>query len=140
MDALKYLREAVKSYFPASRELQLASTNANLRRFNFYFEIDTGNRFLLYLNWDGDDDRFTFKCLEFADPEKLNTLILRYPEIGTKTFNIGKPRSAVSFLYLKDKVLSALEFKGVINSDHQSSEINGRQLMEYIDPFAVLKI
>ena len=135
MDALNYLREEIKSYFFESTELQLSSAYANQRRFNFYFEIASGQRFLLYLSWEGDDERFTLKCLEFSDWETLKKLIDAYPETGSKAFNIGQPRSTISFFYLGKDRLSALDYKGVIKGHIDSSEISGRQLMGCINPF-----
>ncbi|MCF0051750.1 hypothetical protein LXM25_16910 [Dyadobacter sp. LJ53] len=134
MDVLNYLRNEIKAYFPESSELQLSSAFANQRRFNFYFEIAPQQRFLLYLSWDGDYNRFTFKSLEFSSEEVLRTLAGAYPEKGSRTFNIGKPRSTVSFESKGSGSLSALEFKGVIGFDTAAKEISGRELMECVDP------
>jgi hypothetical protein len=136
MEALNYLREEIKSYFFESTELQLSSAFANHRRFNFYFEIATGQPYLLYLSWEGDDERFTLKCLEFSVPDILKKLIAAYTNIGSKAFNIGQPRSTISFFYLGKDRLSALDYKGVINGHIDSSEISGRQLMGSINPFS----
>jgi len=134
MDVLNYLRDEIKAYFPESLELQLSSAYANHRRFNFYFEIAPQQRFLLYLSWDGDYDRFTFKTLEFSSAEVLRTLADAYPEKGSRTFNIGQPRSTVSFESRGNGNLSALEFKGEIRFDTSVKEISGRELMECVDP------
>jgi hypothetical protein len=135
MDALNYLRKQIKTYFPESSELILSSSFATHPRFNFYFEIKPGERFLLYLNWDGDDLRYTLKCLEFRDWEVLKRLIDAYPTIGSKAFNIGQPRALISFLYRDDDRLAALQHKGSINGSVDSEEIIGAQLMHGLDPF-----
>ena len=135
MNAIDYLRDAIKTYFPESSELHLSGFYKNHRRFNFYFEIKAECPFLLYLNWDGDEDRFTLKCLEFINPEILRKLVSAYPDTGSKAFNIGKPRSVVSFFYLGENRLSALEFKGTISLNIESNEITAAQLMQCIDPF-----
>lgn len=134
MDALNDLREVIKSYFSDSSELYLSSSYANLRRFNFYFQIAPEQRFLLYLNWDGDGSRFTLKCLEFDSLETLQKLTDIYPDAGSKAFNIGKPRSVVSFFYQGENRLSALEFKGEIGLHIDSREISGNQLLQCVDP------
>ncbi|NIJ54787.1 hypothetical protein [Dyadobacter arcticus] len=135
MDALNYLRKEIKSYFPESSELMLSSYFANHPRFNFYFKIIENERYLLYLNWDGDDLRYTLKCLEFNDWETLKGLIDFYPSAGSKAFNIGKPRTVISFLYREEGRLAALEYKGAINHQTDSPEISGNQLLRGIDPF-----
>jgi hypothetical protein len=135
MDVLNYLRDEIKAYFPESCELQLSSAFANQRRFNFYFEIAPEQRFLLYLSWDGDYDRFTFKSLEFSSVDVLRTLADAYPEKGSRTFNIGRPRSTVSFESKGNGNLSALEFKGEINFDTNAKEISGRELMKCVNPY-----
>ncbi|MCF2502651.1 hypothetical protein L0663_04635 [Dyadobacter sp. CY107] len=134
MDVLNYLRDEIKAYFPESSELQLSSAFANHRRFNFYFEIAPQQRFLLYLSWDGDYDRFTFKSLEFSSEEVLRALADAYPEKGSRIFNMGQPRSTVSFESRGGGRLSALEFKGIIHCDISAGEISGRELMECVDP------
>jgi len=134
MEAIDDLRKEIKSYFPESSELQLSSSYAQHRRFNFYFEIKKDYAFLLYLNWDGDSDRFTLKCLEFSDPQTLDALIAAYPQSGARTFNIGNPRSAVSFIYLAQNRLRVTERRGVINATDESGEISGNQLIRCIDP------
>lgn len=133
MPAIEYLRNEIKNYFSKSRELQLSETFPSGRRFNFYFEIDIEARFLLYLNWD-EGDRFTLKCLEFSDPELLNTLIKAYPENGSKTFNIGQPRSTVSFIFRNENHLTVTEVKGVINLHLESRDISAPQLIKCVDP------
>lgn len=135
MDALNYLRKEIKCYYPESSELLLSGSFANHPRFNFYFEIKPGARFLLYLNWDGDDLRYTLKCLEFSDWENLERLTNSYPTIGSKAFNIGQPRALISFLYHADNRLTALQFKGEINGETSPQEISGSELMQGLDPF-----
>lgn len=134
MEAIDDLRKEIKLYFPESSELQLSSSYAQHRRFNFYFEIQKEYAFLLYLNWEGDSDRFTLKCLEFSDSDTLGTLIAAYPQSGARTFNIGSPRSAVSFIYLAQNRLQITERRGIINATDESSEISGNQLIRCIDP------
>ena len=134
MDVLKCLRDEIKAYFPESCELQLSSAYANHRRFNFYFEIAPRQPFLLYLSWDGDYDRFTFKSLEFSSEEVLRTLADAYPEKGSRAFNSGQPRSTVSFESRGEGGLSALEFKGAIRREITAKEISARELMECVDP------
>lgn len=134
MNAIDYLRNEIRSYFPESSELQLSSTFALHRRFNFYFEITSGYPFLLYLNWDGEGDRFTLKCLEFNDSEVLSRLIRVYPEMGSKSFNIGKPRTTVSFIYDADNKLRPTEFKGLTNVNVDSNDMTGFTLMQCVDP------
>lgn len=135
MDALTYLRKKINAYFPDSAELQLGGKLATQRRFNFYFKINQGQRYLLYLNWDGEEDRFTLKCLEFADTELLSSLIAAYPESGSKVFNAGKPRSLVSFEYTAEGQLSALQFQGIVNEELQTAVTGAEQILRAIDPF-----
>ncbi|SKB51256.1 hypothetical protein [Dyadobacter psychrophilus] len=135
MDVLNYLRDEIKAYFPESSELQLSSAFANHRRFNFYFEIAPQQRFLLYLSWDGDYDRFTLKSLEFSSEEELERLAAAYPEKGSKAFNIGRPRATVSFESRGGNNLSALEFKGAVRLDTNVKELSGRELMQCVNPF-----
>lgn len=89
---------------------------------------------MLYLNWDGEYDRFILKCLEFTEAEILNGLIKAYPEIGSKSFNIGQPRSTVSFIYRDQNKLTVLDLKGSIHAEIDSNEISGLKLMQCIDP------
>jgi hypothetical protein len=133
MDALNYLRHEIKSYFPESSELQLSESYARQPRFNFYFEVLPGERFLLYLNWDGD--RFTLKCLEFIGSDMLKGLMNAYPEWGSRVFNAGKPRATVSFDYYEKDRLGALKFFGNISEQIHSHEISGKQLLQCVDPF-----
>ncbi|MCE7060857.1 hypothetical protein [Dyadobacter sp. CY343] len=135
MDALTYLRDGIRTYFSESTELQLGGKLATQRRFNFYFKINPAEPYLVYLNWDGEEDRFTLKCLEFSDPGQLNQLVAAYPETGSKVFNAGKPRSAVSFLYQGKSRLSRLHFNGVINEKIEAPEIDAPQLLRCVDPF-----
>jgi hypothetical protein len=135
MEALSSLRENIEIYFPESSELCLSSYFSSFRKFNFYFEIAPGTNYLLYLNWDGEYNRFTLKCLEFESKELLEKLISSYPDTGAKVFNVGQPRSTVSFLYRNDAVLSSLDFKGIINHYGHYQEITIRQLIECVDPF-----
>ncbi|MCF0058457.1 hypothetical protein [Dyadobacter sp. CY356] len=69
MNAIDYLRDEIKLYFPESSELVLSGVFAQRRRFNFYFKIRDKYPYLLYLNWDGEYDQFILKCLEFANEE-----------------------------------------------------------------------
>ena len=135
MDSLKYLRNEIKIYFPESSELQLSAHFATHRRFNFYFDTGRSDCFLIYLNWEGDGDIYTLKCLEFDDKEVLKTLISNYPETGSKVFNLGKPRSTFSFDYFADNRLSVLSFKGSANISMDSNEVTGHQLMQCVDPY-----
>ena len=133
MDAIDNLRSEIKNYFAKSRELQLSGSFSQHRRFNFYFEIELDTPYLLYLNWD-EGDRFTLKCLEFAGSELLSNLIKTYPELGSKTFNVGQPRSMVSFIYRSANHLTVTELKGAINLQLDSRDISGAQLMQCVDP------
>jgi hypothetical protein len=135
MELLNDLRQFVKSYFPESSELQLSSAFAGHRRFNFYFKIIDDCPFLLYLNWDGDYDRFTLKCLEFSSNDLLQQLIKSYTDIGSKAFNVGRPRSRVTFSYLEKNRLVNLNFDGNVHDYGHYQEMNGEQLMHCIDPF-----
>jgi hypothetical protein len=134
MSAIDYLRSEIYSYFPDSSELQLSGHFAQHRRFNFYFKIKDNYPFLLYLNWDGEYDRFILKCLEFSNEEIMEKLIAQYPENGAKTFNMGQPCKAVSFLYRSENKLTVLEFKGPVNAEIHSSDISGNELMKSVDP------
>jgi hypothetical protein len=134
MDVLNYLRGEIKSYFPESNELQLSGYFSNQRRFNFYFEIAPKQRHLLYLSWDGEYDRFTLKSLEFSNDDVLKALMDTYPDKGSKSFNIGKPVSVVSFECRGQNKLSALEFGGNIRADIHAREMSGQELMQSIDP------
>ena len=134
MDAIDYIRTEIKTYFPDSSELQLSSYFAKHPRFNFYFSLKTDYQFLLYLNGDEDGKRFTFKCLEFNSPEILNELITAYPQTGSKVFNIGKPKSTISFINMGEGRLAVTEARGVINGEIESSEISGSKLMHCVDP------
>jgi hypothetical protein len=136
MEALNYLRNDIKSYFAESSELCLSDHFTSFRRFNFYFEIVPGTAYLLYLNWDGEYNRFTLKCLEFEHAALLKGLIDSYPDAGAKVFNVGKPRSTVSFLYRADHVITSLDFRGDIRHYAHHQEITTRQLMECVDPLA----
>jgi hypothetical protein len=134
MDVLNYLRKEIKEYYPESKELQLSGFFANQRRFNFYFEIAPEERHLLYLSWDGDYDRFTLKSLEFSSQQVLIELINVYPQTGSKSFNIGKPVSTVSFECRAQGQLTALEFIGLIHFDKEVKTLSGQQLMQSVDP------
>jgi len=137
MDAIDYLRGEIKSYFPESSELRLLDTQQ--RRFNFYFKIKADSLYLIYLNWDGEYDKFILKCLEFPDAEILTGLIKAYPETGSKIFNIGKPKSTISFICLDENKLSVSDFKGPSSVNIDSKEISGNQLMQCIDPNLLIK-
>ncbi|WP_157488034.1 hypothetical protein [Dyadobacter crusticola] len=139
MDALTYLREEIKTYFPDSKELQLSGSLANQPRFNFYFEITCGLRFLLYLNWDGDGDGFTLKCLEFVEPGVLKKLISSYPDAGSKVFNIGQPRSTIGFLYKGENKLQPLFTSGYLNEPLGISDITVGELLNSIDPTFIVR-
>lgn len=134
MDAIDYLRSEIKSYFPDSRELQLSIPLPQHRRFNFYFEIKSELPYLLYLNWDGDGDRFTIKCLEFASAEILANLISLYPDKGSNTFNMGKPRVAVAFICRGENRLFVSELRGTDQWDIHRNEISAQRLLQLIDP------
>ncbi|GLU55755.1 hypothetical protein [Dyadobacter frigoris] len=134
MNAIDYLREEIKSYFPESSELQLSGDFAQHRRFNFYFKIKDDYSYLLYLNWDGEYDQFILKCLEFVNEEILEKLIAAYPETGAKTFNLGQPCLTVSFIYRGENKLSVLDFKGPVDAEIHSREISGIKLMQCVDP------
>ena len=132
MEAIDYLRGEIKSYFPESTELRLSGIAQ--RRFNFYFEITANAHFLIYLNWDGEYDRFILKCLEFTNAEILAGLISTYPESGSKVFNSGKPKSTISFICLGENKLSVSDYKGSSSVLIESREITGAKLMQCIDP------
>ena len=132
MEAIDYLRGEIKSYFPESTELRLSGIAQ--RRFNFYFEIKPDIHFLIYLNWDGEYDRFILKCLEFTNAEILAGLIRTYPETGSKAFNSGKPKSTISFICLGENKFSVSDFKGSSSVLIESKEITGDTLMQCIDP------
>jgi len=134
MKSIDYLRDEIKAYFIESKELQLSANFAQHRRFNFYFKIKDSYPFLLYLNWDGEYDRFILKSLVFSNAEILEKLIAQYPDYGAKTFNLGQPHKTVSFLYRSENKLSVLEFKGPVDAQIHSSEISGNTLMQSIDP------
>ena len=134
MDPIDYIRAEIKSHFPESRELQLSSYFANHPRFNFYFSIKADYSYLLYLNGDEEGKRFTFKCLEFSDADILNELIAGYPKTGSKVFNIGKPKSTISFINLGEDRLAVTEVRGSINGHIDSHEISGSKLMQCVDP------
>ncbi|MBE9465166.1 hypothetical protein ACFP1I_15870 [Dyadobacter subterraneus] len=134
MDAIDYLREEIKTYFPESSELQLSGEFAQRRRFNFYFKIKDNSAYLLYLNWDGEYDQFILKCLEFTNAEILEKLIAQYPLNGAKTFNLGQPCLAVSFIYRSENRLAVLDFKGPVDAEIHSREISGNKLMTCVDP------
>lgn len=134
MDPIDYLRNEIKSYFPESAELNLSSSFAQHRRFNFYFEITANYPFLLYLNWDGEGNEFILKCLSFSSAEILNKLIQAYPETGSKAFNIGQPKSVVSFIFRGEDKLYVANCKGLNDSNINYNEITGQKLMECIDP------
>ena len=134
MEAIDYLRDEIKSYFTESSELQLSSYYAQHRRFNFYFKITDNYPYLLYLNWDGEGNHFTLKCLEFNSCEILDTLIGKYPEKGAKSFNIGRPKLMVDFVYRDQDRLYISEYKGGIQEQVQSNEISRQRLMECVDP------
>ncbi len=134
MNAIDYLRDEIKSYFPESSELQLSGEFAQRRRFNFYFKIKDNYSYMLYLNWDGEYDQFILKCLEFTNEEILEKLIAAYPETGAKTFNLGQPCLTVSFIYRGENKLAVLDFKGPVDAEIHSREISGIKLMECVDP------
>lgn len=134
MNAIDYLRDEIKLYFPESSELQLAGDLAQHRRYNFYFKVKDAYSYLLYLNWDGEYDQFILKCLEFVNEEILGKLIAEYPEMGAKTFNLGQPCLTVSFIYRGENKLAVLDFKGPVDAEIHSREISGNKLMECIDP------
>lgn len=134
MDSIEYLRGEIKAYFTASTELKLSERYDNQRRFNFYFQIVEDSRFLLYLNWDGDGNRFTLKCLEFEDAAILNKLIADYTQAGSRVFNIGKPKSLVSFIYLGNGRLSGTLFTNTNSFEFDSGEMSGMDLMQCVDP------
>ncbi|MCF2442393.1 hypothetical protein L0657_00395 [Dyadobacter sp. CY345] len=133
MEAIDYLREEIKSHFTESYELQLSSYFALHRRFNFYFKITDHYPYLLYLNWDGEGNHFTLKCLEFDGAEILDTLIGEYPDKGAKSFNIGKPKLMVDFIYRDLEKLYVTDCKG-IQEEIRSKEITRKKLMECVDP------
>ncbi|WP_353719279.1 hypothetical protein [Dyadobacter sp. 676] len=133
MHSLDYLREEIRTYFPESKELQLSPAFDGQRRFNFYFEIAPGQRHLLYLNWDGDIDGFTLKCLEFPDAALLRELAGAYTEKGSKMFNIGQPVATLSFVYQGKDNLRVRNYKGKAHID--SHEISARHLMYAVNPF-----
>jgi len=133
MNSLDYLRDQIRTYFPDSKELQLSSAFDGQRRFNFYFEIAPGQRHLLYLNWDGDIDGFTLKCLEFQDAALLRELADAYTEKGSKIFNAGQPVATLSFIYQGEDNLRVRNYKGRSHID--SHEISARNLMYAVNPF-----
>ncbi len=134
MDSIDYLRSEIKLYFPDSEELQLSSHYAQQRRFNFYFKIKDEYPFLLYLNWDGDGDRFTLKCLEFNSAETLDMLASIYPGKGSNTFNMGKPKVTVAFIYRGENRLFVSELKGSDQWDIHRTDITADRLMQCLDP------
>ena len=134
MNPIDYLRNEIKSYFPESRELLLSRVYIQKRQFNFYFKIKDNYPFLLYLNWDGDYDRFTLKCLEFSTSETLDRLIADYPEKGARTFNEGKPKTTISFIHYGTNKLSAIDLNSVPHSNVHSENIAGAKLMACVDP------
>ncbi|MCF0074375.1 hypothetical protein LZD49_28080 [Dyadobacter sp. CY261] len=133
MNSLDYLRDEIKIYFPESRELLLSSAYDGQRRYNFYFEMAPDQRYLLYLNWDGDIDGFTLKCLEFPDAVLLKELSDAYTDKGSKVFNIGQPIAALSFVYHEKDRLKMRSYKGKAHID--SPEISARQMMFSVNPF-----
>lgn len=134
MKSIDYLRGEIKSYFPKSSELLLSSIYAQNRQFNFYFKITANYPCLLYLNWDGEYDRFTLKCLEFSSPERLDQLMADYPEKGAKSFNEGQPKRTIAFIYHSENRLSIIDTKGIARDKVHSGEISGVTLMECVDP------
>ena len=134
MDSIDYLRDEIKSYFPESTELQLSSRYDKQPRFNFYFQIVADYRYLLYLNWDGEGYRFTLKCLEFTGEELLSQLIADYTDGGSRVFNVGQPKSTISFLYREKDNLSGTEFKGTNSFAFDSNAMSGKELMQCVDP------
>jgi hypothetical protein len=133
MNSLDYLRDQIRTYFPESKELQLSPAFDGQRRYNFYFEIAPNQRHLLYLNWDGDIDGFTLKCLEFPDLILLNELIGAYTEKGSKVFNIGQPVATLSFVYQGNDNLRVRTYTGKTHID--THEISARNLMYAVNPF-----
>lgn len=133
MNSLDYLRDEIRTYFPESKELQLSEAFDGQRRFNFYFEIAPEQRHLLYLNWDGDIEGFTLKCLEFPDPVLLKELTEAYSEKGSKMFNIGQPVATLSFVYQGKDNLRVRNYKGRTHID--SHEISARNLLYAVNPF-----
>ncbi|TLV02165.1 hypothetical protein [Dyadobacter luticola] len=134
MNALTHFRKEIKAYFPESSELILSESFATHPRFNFYFEIKPGERFLLYLNSDGDDLGYTLKCLEFRDSDVLKRLINSYPTIGSKAFNIGQPRTRISFIYRAENRISVTQTGGDIHDDFNWHEISASHLLQGLDP------
>lgn len=134
MEAIDYLKNEIKYYFTESSELQLSSYFAKHRRFNFYFKITSNHPYLLYLNWDGEGNHFTLKCLEFNNTETLETLMSEYPDKGAKCFNIGQPKSMVDFIYRDQDRLYVIDYKGALQEQVRSNEITRNRLMECIDP------
>ncbi|TDE14679.1 hypothetical protein [Dyadobacter psychrotolerans] len=134
MDPIDYFRNEIKSYFPQSTELTLSKAYAQHRRFNFYFTIKENYPYLLYLNWDGEGERFTLKCLEFKSAEILSGLAAAYAENGSKSFNAGQPKTTVSFILKSQDNLSVTEFRGSENKQLNGGEIVGKRLMESVDP------
>lgn len=133
MNSLNDLRDEIRTYFPESRELQLSKAFDGQRRFNFYFQIAPDQRHLLYLNWDGDIDGFTLKCLEFPDARRLQELADAYTDKGSKMFNIGQPVAALSFVYHGKDRLKVRSYQG--KARLESSEISARHLMYAVNPF-----
>ena len=134
MDSIDYLRDEIKSYFPESSELMLSSRFDKQPRFNFYFQIVPDSSHLLYLNWDGEGYRFTLKCLEFTSGTLLSKLIADYPDGGSRVFNVGQPKSTISFIYKEKNNLSGTEFKGTNSFAFDSNAMSGKELMQCVDP------
>ena len=134
MDAIDTLRGEIKSYFSESSELQLSSYFAKHPRFNFYFSLKANTPFLLYLNVDGDSNRFVLKCLEFNSANILDSLIESYHESGSKVFNSGQPKSTISFIYRDINRLSVQNVKGSVAECIHSQEVTVTELLAAIAP------
>lgn len=134
MEAIDLLRGEIKSYFPESSELQLSGYFAKHLRFNFYFSLKASHPYLLYLNVDGDSNRFVLKCLEFHSTDILHNLIESYPEFGSKVFNIGQPKSTASFIYLSENRISVQNVKGSVAEYVQIHQITIQDLVARIAP------
>lgn len=134
MKTIDYLRNEIRCYFSESSELLLSNSYAQNRQFNYYFKITDNYPFLLYLNWDGEYDRFTLKCLEFSNAERLNQLITDYPEKGAKSFNEGQPKRTISFTHYSENRLSIIDIQGMTHPELHSGDISGSSLMACVDP------
>lgn len=134
MDVIDYFRDELKEYYPESAELLLSSRFDNQPRFNFYFQIKADCPYLLYLNWDGEGRYFTIKCLEFSDAALLTQLASDYTEKGSRVFNVGQPKSTLSFLYKGENKLNGTEFKNTNSFHFDHTSMSGREVMQCVDP------